>query len=73
MARASSFGHPGLPCRPGEPDYPLRLLDGARKLAMGLTTADRKNYTVIRNCIPKARVIRITAAKVGLPSCDKAL
>ena len=30
-------------------------------------------YTVIRNCIPSARVIRMTVAKVGLPFSDNAL
>ena len=30
-------------------------------------------YTVIRNCMPKARVIRITVAKLGLPFADSAL
>ena len=31
------------------------------------------NYAVMRSCIPNARVIRMTVAKVGLPSFDSAL
>ena len=32
-----------------------------------------RRYAVIRNRIPNGRVIRITVAKVGLSSFDKAL
>lgn len=44
-----------------------------RPVVMAMTTWLRCRYTVIRNCIPNALVIRITVANVGLPSCDKAL
>ena len=30
-------------------------------------------YTVIRNCMPNARVIRMTVAKLGLPFSESAL
>ena len=45
----------------------------AHRPADGRRARDRCCYTVIRNCIPNARVIRITVAKVGLPSSDSAL
>ena len=38
-------------------------------------SAERRSrrYAVIRTCIPNARVIRITVAKLGLPFSDNAL
>ena len=35
--------------------------------------ATQYRYTVIRNCMPSARVIRTTVAKLGLPFSDSAL
>ena len=54
--------------------YPADAIDRERiGLLMAGAHETGRRYTVIRSCIPNARVIRITVAKVGLPSSDNAL
>ena len=48
----------------------FRAPEGARESRHRIRSG---RYIVIRNCIPNARVTRITVAKVGLPSSDNAL
>ena len=47
--------------------------DGQPKWVEASHRSAAGRYPVIRSCIPNARVIRITVAKVGLPSFDSAL
>ena len=44
-----------------------------RGLMSTIPGESQRRYTVIRNCMPNARVMRMTVAKLGLPFSDSAL
>ena len=46
---------------------------GAVMSTIQVESSHNNPYTVIRNCMPNARVIRMTVAKLGLPFSESAL
>lgn len=59
-----------------QPKHPLLRMHGqspASRSRAGKWVRVRRGYSVMRTCIPSARVIRMSVAKVGLPSGASAL